>query len=255
MSRPSIGFTQSDTASDGMEAIRRLFSPEFRNRLDAVIQFGALDQDTIERVVDKLLVEAEAQLEQKRVSISVDESARRWIAKRGYDPKMGARPMARLIQEHIKRPLAEELLFGKLVNGGHVEVSCERGRREAHADDELDGRAGAPVAREARDLARRGPGAPGGSGSTRAAQAAPGRAHTRECRAGSASAIDDAALGQIVGGHLDGDLVAGEDADVVLAHLARDMGGYDVARLQLDAKRSIGQGLDDLALELNCLFF
>ena len=104
-------------------AIRRLFSPEFRNRLDAVIQFGALDSDTIERVVDKLLVEAEAQLEHKRVSISVDEAARRWIAKRGYDPKMGARPMARLIQEHIKRPLAEELLFGKLVNGGHVDVT------------------------------------------------------------------------------------------------------------------------------------
>jgi ATP-dependent Clp protease ATP-binding subunit ClpA len=123
MSRPSIGFTQSDTASDGMEAIRRLFSPEFRNRLDAVIQFGALDSDTIERVVDKLLVEAEAQLEHKRVSITVDEAARRWIAKRGYDPKMGARPMARLIQEHIKRPLAEELLFGKLVNGGHVDVT------------------------------------------------------------------------------------------------------------------------------------
>jgi ATP-dependent Clp protease ATP-binding subunit ClpA len=123
MSRPSIGFTQSDTASDGMEAIRRVFSPEFRNRLDAVIQFGALDSDTIERVVDKLLVEAEAQLEHKRVSITVDDAARRWIAKRGYDPKMGARPMARLIQEHIKRPLAEELLFGKLVNGGHVDVT------------------------------------------------------------------------------------------------------------------------------------
>jgi ATP-dependent Clp protease ATP-binding subunit ClpA len=123
MSRPSIGFTQSDTAADGMEAIRRLFSPEFRNRLDAVIQFGGLDQDTIERVVDKLLVEAEAQLEAKRVTISVDEPARRWIAKKGYDPKMGARPMARVIQEYIKRPLAEELLFGKLVNGGHVEVS------------------------------------------------------------------------------------------------------------------------------------
>jgi ATP-dependent Clp protease ATP-binding subunit ClpA len=123
MSRPSIGFTQADSAPDGMEAIRRLFSPEFRNRLDAVIQFDGLDQDTIERVVDKLLVEAEAQLEQKRVSLSVDERARRWIAKRGYDPKMGARPMARVIQEFIKRPLAEELLFGKLVNGGHVEVT------------------------------------------------------------------------------------------------------------------------------------
>jgi ATP-dependent Clp protease ATP-binding subunit ClpA len=123
MSRPSIGFTQIDTGADGMEAIRRLFSPEFRNRLDAVIQFGSLDQDTIERVVDKILVEAEAQLEQRGVSISVDEPARRWIAKRGYDPKMGARPMARIIQEFIKRPLAEELLFGKLVNGGHVEVT------------------------------------------------------------------------------------------------------------------------------------
>jgi ATP-dependent Clp protease ATP-binding subunit ClpA len=123
MSRPSIGFTQSDTGSDAMEAIRRLFSPEFRNRLDSVIQFGGLDQDTIERVVDKLLVEAEAQLEQKQVSISVSDQARRWIAKRGYDPKMGARPMARVIQEFIKRPLAEELLFGKLVNGGHVEIT------------------------------------------------------------------------------------------------------------------------------------
>jgi len=123
MSRPSIGFTQSDTASDGMEAIRRLFSPEFRNRLDSVIQFGSLDQDTIERVVDKLLIEAEAQFEQKRVSLSVNDLARRWIAQRGYDPKMGARPMARVIQEYIKRPLAEELLFGKLVKGGHVEVT------------------------------------------------------------------------------------------------------------------------------------
>jgi ATP-dependent Clp protease ATP-binding subunit ClpA len=123
MSRPNIGFTQSDNAPDGMEAIRRLFSPEFRNRIDAIIQFNSLDEATIERVVDKLLVEAEAQLEAKKVSLSVDDAARRWIAKRGYDPKMGARPMARLIQEFIKRPLAEELLFGKLVDGGHVEVS------------------------------------------------------------------------------------------------------------------------------------
>jgi ATP-dependent Clp protease ATP-binding subunit ClpA len=140
MSRPSIGFTQSDTTSDGMEAIRRLFSPEFRNRLDAVVQFAGLDQDTIERVVDKLLVEAEAQLETKRVSISVDEPARRWIAKKGYDPKMGARPMARVIQEFIKRPLAEELLFGKLVNGGHVEVTLsedgDKLKLETRATDE-----------------------------------------------------------------------------------------------------------------------
>jgi ATP-dependent Clp protease ATP-binding subunit ClpA len=122
MARPSIGFTHADHASDGMEAIRRSFTPEFRNRLDAVIQFASLDPVTIERVVDKLVVEVEMQLEEKGVSISLDDAARRWIAEKGYDPKMGARPMARTIQEHIKRPLAEELLFGRLVGGGHVRV-------------------------------------------------------------------------------------------------------------------------------------
>jgi ATP-dependent Clp protease ATP-binding subunit ClpA len=122
MSRASIGFTQSDNASDGMEAIKRLFSPEFRNRVDAVIQFASLDPKTIERVVDKLLVEVEMQLEQKGVMLHVEDSARAWLSVKGYDPKMGARPMARLIQEQIKRPLAEELLFGKLVNGGQVQV-------------------------------------------------------------------------------------------------------------------------------------
>ena len=123
MNRPSIGFTQADNSSDGMEAVRRLFSPEFRNRLDAVIQFAPLDAVTIERVVDKLLIEVEAQLEPKGVVLSIDEAARHWIAQKGYDPKMGARPMARVIQEHIKRPLAEELLFGKLAGGGQVRVS------------------------------------------------------------------------------------------------------------------------------------
>ncbi len=109
-----------------MEAIRRLFSPEFRNRLDAVIQFGTLDPVTIERVVDKLIVEVEMQLEAKGVQVSLDDDARRWIAEKGYDPKMGARPMARVIQEHIKRPLAEELLFGSLSNGGSVRVSVAK---------------------------------------------------------------------------------------------------------------------------------
>jgi ATP-dependent Clp protease ATP-binding subunit ClpA len=123
MSRPSIGFMHTDNTSDGMEAIRRLFTPEFRNRLDAVIQFAPLDRVTIERVVDKLLVEVEAQLEQKGVQLSVDDATRTWIAEKGYDPKMGARPMARVIQEHIKRPLAEELLFGRLAGGGQVQVT------------------------------------------------------------------------------------------------------------------------------------
>ncbi len=123
MSRPSIGFVSADNSSDGLEAVRRLFSPEFRNRLDAIIQFAPLDARTIERVVDKLLLEAEAQLENKGVSLSVDEEARRWIAAKGYDPKMGARPMARIIQEHVKRPLADELLFGKLSGGGQALVT------------------------------------------------------------------------------------------------------------------------------------
>jgi ATP-dependent Clp protease ATP-binding subunit ClpA len=125
MSRPSIGFTHQDNASDGMEAIKRLFSPEFRNRLDAVIQFSGLDSRTIERVVDKLLVEVEAQLESKHVSLNIEDGARRWLAEKGYDPKMGARPMARVIQEHVKRPLAEELLFGKLAKGGTVRVGVK----------------------------------------------------------------------------------------------------------------------------------
>jgi ATP-dependent Clp protease ATP-binding subunit ClpA len=123
MSRASIGFTQQDHAPDGMEAVRRMFAPEFRNRLDAIIQFAPLDEATIARVVDKLLLEVEAQLELKSVALSVDDAARRWIATRGYDPKMGARPMARVLQEHIKRPLAEELLFGTLAGGGSVLVT------------------------------------------------------------------------------------------------------------------------------------
>ena len=122
MSRASVGFTLQDHSSDAMELIKKLFSPEFRNRLDAIIQFGALDEKSVARVVDKLIVELEAQLEKNEVTIELEPAARQWIAARGYDEKMGARPMARVIQEHIKRPLAEELLFGKLKDGGHLRV-------------------------------------------------------------------------------------------------------------------------------------
>jgi ATP-dependent Clp protease ATP-binding subunit ClpA len=139
MNRPSIGFTQQDHSSDGMEAIKRLFSPEFRNRLDGIIQFNGLDTRTIQRVVDKLLVEVEAQLEQKGVQLHVDDAAREWLARKGYDPKMGARPMARVIQESIKRPLAEELLFGRLAGGGHAFVTLgadDALKVESRADSE-----------------------------------------------------------------------------------------------------------------------
>ncbi|MDG4594609.1 MAG: ATP-dependent Clp protease ATP-binding subunit ClpA [Candidatus Contendobacter sp.] len=124
MDRTSIGFTTQDHSSDGLEVIKRMFTPEFRNRLDAIVQFKALTPITIAQVVDKFLIELEAQLEPKKVTLEVDQGGREWLAKRGYDPKMGARPMARIIQENIKRLLAEELLFGRLMNGGHVLVTA-----------------------------------------------------------------------------------------------------------------------------------
>ncbi len=125
MSRPSIGFRNQDHSSDAMEAIKKLFTPEFRNRLDAIVQFNSLDPTVIVQVVDKFIFELEAQLQEQQVTLEVLESARLWLAEHGYDPKMGARPMARLIQQHIKKPLAEELLFGRLVKGGHLVVSVE----------------------------------------------------------------------------------------------------------------------------------
>jgi ATP-dependent Clp protease ATP-binding subunit ClpA len=130
MGRPSIGFTEQDNTTDGMEVIRRMFTPEFRNRLDAIVQFSALNIEIVKTVVDKFLTELQAQLDEKRVTLEVDDEARAWLAKEGYDEKMGARPMQRLIQEKIKRPLAEDLLFGDLASGGTVRVSID--------DDELD---------------------------------------------------------------------------------------------------------------------
>jgi len=123
MSRASMGFTRQDHSGDTMTEIKRMFSPEFRNRLDAIIQFNALTPETISHVVDKFLVELETQLDAKKVTIEVDSVARAWLAEHGYDAVMGARPMARLIQDKIKKLLAEELLFGRLVNGGHVCVT------------------------------------------------------------------------------------------------------------------------------------
>jgi len=121
-SRRSIGFTKQDHATDAMETIRRAFTPEFRNRLDAVVQFQALGFEHILRVVDKFLIELEMLLQEKHVSLSATPTARDWLAQHGFDPLMGARPMARVIQDRIKRPLADELLFGKLVHGGKVSI-------------------------------------------------------------------------------------------------------------------------------------
>jgi ATP-dependent Clp protease ATP-binding subunit ClpA len=133
--KSNIGFMAQDTASDVMAAVTRAFTPEFRNRLDAIIQFKALDMRTILSVVDKFVSELEAQLEVRHVVMEVDAEARAWLAKNGYDKSMGARPMARLIQEQIKKPLAEELLFGKLSNGGHVKVTADKGKLKFVIED------------------------------------------------------------------------------------------------------------------------
>ena len=110
-----------------MEVIRRILTPEFSNRMDSIIQFAALDFEHILRVVDKFLIELESQLTDKHVSLDVDADARRWLAEHGFDPQMGARPMARVIQEKVKRALADELLFGKLAEGGVVRLSVRDG--------------------------------------------------------------------------------------------------------------------------------
>jgi len=125
--RRSIGFTKQDHSPDAMEAIRRSFTPEFRNRLDATVQFQALSFDHILRVVDKFLIELELLLHEKHVALSATPAAREWLGQNGFDPLMGARPMARLIQDKIKRPLADELLFGKLVSGGRVTLDAVAG--------------------------------------------------------------------------------------------------------------------------------
>jgi len=120
MSRSSIGFLSQDHTTDGMEVIKKMFTPEFRNRLDSIIQFGPLTSDVIKTVVDKFLVEVQVQLDDKKVVLEISEEAREWLAVHGYDEAMGARPMQRLIQSKIKKELAEDILFGKLSKGGGV---------------------------------------------------------------------------------------------------------------------------------------
>ncbi len=122
ISRSSMGFTVQDNSKDAGEAIKKIFTPEFRNRLDAIIYFKSLDTKVILNVVDKFLIELESQLEEKKVSMTVTDAARQLLAEKGYDPMMGARPMARVIQDEIKQVLADELLFGDLINGGHVKI-------------------------------------------------------------------------------------------------------------------------------------
>jgi len=128
MSGAPLGFGARTNAGKGKEAVEKMFSPEFRNRLDAMITFNPLSPENIERVVDKFIIELDEQLNDRKVFLQLTPAARRWFAERGYDATFGARPMARLIQNEIKRVLADEILFGKLQNGGKVEVDEKNGQ-------------------------------------------------------------------------------------------------------------------------------
>jgi ATP-dependent Clp protease ATP-binding subunit ClpA len=125
LQKTTIGFTSNKQAGDEMAEIKRLFTPEFRNRLDATISFGALDTKIILRVVDKFLMQLEGQLHEKKVEVIFSDALRAWLAEKGFDPLMGARPMARLIQDAIRSALADELLFGRLANGGRVTIDLD----------------------------------------------------------------------------------------------------------------------------------
>jgi|TARA_B110000908_G_scaffold149284_1_gene182414 ATP-dependent Clp protease ATP-binding subunit ClpA len=144
MSRSSMGFTKQDHKTDGMEALKHLFTPEFRNRLDGIIQFRPLELDVINTVVDKFLCQLQQQLDDKRVVLDIDQKAREWLAVHGYDEKMGARPMQRLILDKIKKPLAEQVLFGSLTNGGIVKVFVK--------NDEINIKAELEVEKEGADI-------------------------------------------------------------------------------------------------------
>ena len=126
LAKEAYGFTRSKREGDDQEAINRMFAPEFRNRLDATITFAHLSQEVIAKVVEKFVLQLEAQLGDRNVTIELSDEATRWLIANGYDELMGARPMARVIQEHIKKPLADEVLFGHLKNGGHVRVIVDK---------------------------------------------------------------------------------------------------------------------------------
>jgi ATP-dependent Clp protease ATP-binding subunit ClpA len=141
LAKQAYGFTRNKREGDDTEAINRLFAPEFRNRLDATIAFGHLSPEVITKVVEKFVLQLEAQLGDRNVTIELTEDASKWLTVHGYDEQMGARPMARLIQETIKKPLADEVLFGKLKNGGHVRVivTTDEDGREKLGFEYLDG--------------------------------------------------------------------------------------------------------------------
>jgi ATP-dependent Clp protease ATP-binding subunit ClpA len=158
LAKAPIGFNRDERTGDDEEELNRIFSPEFRNRLDAIIPFGSLNEDTITKVVDKFIFELEAQLADRSVAFELSKEAKAWLAKKGYDPKFGARPLSRVIQEYIKKPLAEELLFGKLEKGGTVEVFVEgEGKEKSLGFNYLGPDAGKKTERKPKPAAKKKP--------------------------------------------------------------------------------------------------
>jgi ATP-dependent Clp protease ATP-binding subunit ClpA len=137
LARQAFGFTRNKREGDDHEAINRQFAPEFRNRLDAIVSFAHLNADVIGMVVEKFVLQLEAQLADRDVTIELSETAKAWLIEHGYDEQMGARPMARVIQEHIKKPLADEVLFGHLKGGGHVRVVLVKDEASADGKDKI----------------------------------------------------------------------------------------------------------------------
>ena len=136
MDKRSIGFTSQDNSTDGMEVIKREFTPEFRNRLDAIVQFKPLPVEVVHTVVDKFLIELQSQLDEKKITLNVSKEVRDFLVEHGYDKTMGARPMARIIQEHVKKPLAEMVLFSELADrGGQINISLEDGKVVVKQED------------------------------------------------------------------------------------------------------------------------
>lgn len=144
LAKAPIGFERDVRTDDDQEEIKRVFTPEFRNRLDSIVPFAPLSQDTVARIVDKFIIQLEAQLSDRNVSIQLTDEARDYLAKKGYDPMMGARPLSRVIQEKVKRPLAEELLFGRLTGGGFVLVELKDGELTFSLEDDKSGKSKKP---------------------------------------------------------------------------------------------------------------
>jgi ATP-dependent Clp protease ATP-binding subunit ClpA len=126
MAKPAIGFERSSRIGEDEDAIKRMFTPEFRNRLDSIIPFASLPKEVVMLVVDKFIMQLEVQLEDRNVTFELSDAARKWLCRKGYDEAYGARPLSRVIQEHIKKPLADEILFGKLAKGGIVQVDVKK---------------------------------------------------------------------------------------------------------------------------------